>query len=187
MCTQSRGITGKIFWGGKVIFPYFFPGVKCFFPVENFDFGRPKTNFHRFEKWKAKKKKKKGPLLILELFPLPSYNFPSFLHHFPVFLASFFPVGDQKFPIQKSQGGTLPPACYTTDSEQSDSSFLHQNLLTWGMKSKHANGALWYMRILVLRPRNKETLFYGRTLQVGSIGGDVFFFFSSFWWQKWVA
>ena len=41
----NKGVTGKIFWGGKVIFPDFFPGVKCFFPVENFHFGRPKTNF----------------------------------------------------------------------------------------------------------------------------------------------
>ena len=50
------------FWGGKVIFPDFFPSVKCFFPVENCHFGRPKTNFSDFEKWKEKKK---APLLFL--------------------------------------------------------------------------------------------------------------------------
>ena len=61
MTVQWRGVTGKFFWGGKVIFPdfFFFAGVKCFSPVQNFHFGRPKTNFSRFEKWKAKKKKKK--------------------------------------------------------------------------------------------------------------------------------
>ena len=57
----TRGVTGIFFWGGKVIFPDFFPGVKCFFPG---NFGRPKTNFHRFQKWKQKKKKKKKKLLI---------------------------------------------------------------------------------------------------------------------------
>ena len=62
-----RGIRGIFFRGDKVIFPDFFPGVKCCFPVENSYFARLKTNFSGFEKWKAKKKKKKkkGPLLIL--------------------------------------------------------------------------------------------------------------------------
>ena len=46
-----RDVTGQFFWGGKVIFPDFFPSVKCFFLVENFHFGRPKTNFSSFEKW----------------------------------------------------------------------------------------------------------------------------------------
>ena len=50
--TPDRGVTGKFFWGGKVIFP-------DFFPEENFHFVRPKTNFSGFEKWQAKKKKKK--------------------------------------------------------------------------------------------------------------------------------
>ena len=62
----------KFLGGGKVILPDFFPGLKYFFLVENFHFGRPKTNLSRFEKWEAKKKerkkkerKKKGPLLCL--------------------------------------------------------------------------------------------------------------------------
>ena len=42
---QHRGVTGIFFRGGKVIFPWFIPGVKCFFPVENSHFGTPKTNF----------------------------------------------------------------------------------------------------------------------------------------------
>ena len=51
---DTREVTGKFFWGGKVVFPDFFPGVKCFFPVEKFPFGRPKTNFRHFQKSKAK-------------------------------------------------------------------------------------------------------------------------------------
>ena len=37
------------------------------------------------------------------------YSFPSFLLHFtPFFLASFFPIGQQKFPGQKSWGALCP-------------------------------------------------------------------------------
>ena len=126
-----RGVTGIFFWGGKVIFPDFFPGVKCFFPVENFHFGRYKTNFRWFQKWKTKKKKKKGHHLFINFFFF--YNFPTSISNFPpsllqfssqfsplfpFFLASFFPIHQQKFPGQKSRGeGTLcplPPACYAT-------------------------------------------------------------------------
>ena len=119
------------FWGGKVICPDLFPDVKCFFPVENSRFGRPKTNFRRFQKWKAKKKKKKkkGPHLfstsfyLFITFPSSIYNFPSSLiqfsffssqflplSHFSLPLFPFFPICKQKFPCQKSLGGTLPPA-----------------------------------------------------------------------------
>ena len=51
----SRGVTGIFFWGDRVIFPDFFPGVKCFFLVENFRFAR--TNFSRFEQKSGKLKK----------------------------------------------------------------------------------------------------------------------------------
>ena len=57
-------------------------------------------------------------------FFLPFYNFPSFLPLFPLFpffRASFYPVGQQRFPGQKSRGlgeghsaFPLPPACYAT-------------------------------------------------------------------------
>ena len=74
--------------------------------------------FTRFEKWKAKnKKQKKVPLLILELFPLLPFSIflpPPLFQFFP---CHFFPVGQQKFPGQKSLGGTLPPSpstCYAT-------------------------------------------------------------------------
>ena len=103
-----RGVTGKFFWGGKVIFPDFFVAWNAFFPVWNFRCGRPKTSFSGFEKWEAK------VLSSFSIFHLPFYNFPSFLlnfDHFSLFfLASFFPVGQQKFPGQKSQGALcLPP------------------------------------------------------------------------------
>ena len=128
MCTV-RGITRKFFWGGIVIFPNFFP-------VENFHYGRPKTNFTCFEKWKEKKKKKKkGPLFIFHFGTFSTFHFqflPSFLQFFffsspfppfsIFFLASFFPVGQQKFPGQKSLGGTLPHAprllCHCTVGKQ---------------------------------------------------------------------
>ena len=48
-----RGIRGIFFRGGKAIFLEFFPGVKCYFLVENFHFGRRKTNFSGFKKWKT--------------------------------------------------------------------------------------------------------------------------------------
>ena len=80
---SSRGVTGIFFWGGKVIFPDYFPGVKCFFPVENSHFGRPKTNLRRFQKRKAKKKKKSSPLFIT--FPTSISNFPPSLLQFSFF------------------------------------------------------------------------------------------------------
>ena len=135
-CKQGRN--RKIFLRGQSHFSwFFFPGVKCFFPVENFHFGRPKTNFSRFEKWKEKKERKKekkkeeeekSPLLILELFPHFIFNFPPsllqfsffsspFSHLFHFFLASSFPVGQQKCLGQKSLGELChppPPTCYAT-------------------------------------------------------------------------
>ena len=78
--SPARGVTGKFFWGAKSFFLIFFPGVKCFSPVENFHFCSPKTNFCRFGKWKERKKKrkkeKKSPLLIFKLFPPSIFNFP---------------------------------------------------------------------------------------------------------------
>ena len=123
----NRGETGIFFWGGKVIFPDFFPDVKCFFLVENSDFGRPNTNFLRFQKWKAKKtktktkqKKRSSPLSVT--FPtsnsnfspslLPFHNFPSFLlnfYPFPFFPCLFFPDTSAKISWSEVSGGTLPP------------------------------------------------------------------------------
>ena len=81
----NRGVTGKIFRGGKIIFPDFLPGVKCFFPVENFHFGRPKTNFIHF--WKVKKNKNKN----LSSFCNFSFHFKYFTSAFSIFLL-FHPI-----------------------------------------------------------------------------------------------
>ena len=55
----NRGVRGIFFWGGKVIFPNFFPGVKCFFPVENPHFGSLTTNFSGLKSELQKSKKQK--------------------------------------------------------------------------------------------------------------------------------
>ena len=114
-----RGVTGTFFWRAKS-FSWFFPGVKCFFPVENSHFGRPKTNFHRFQKWKEKKKKNRSSPLFIA-FRTSVSNFPpsllqfsffssQFSPLFPFFLCSFFPIHQLKFPSQNPR-----PACYATD------------------------------------------------------------------------
>ena len=109
-----QGRNRHIFLRGQSHFSWFFPGTKCFFPVENSHFGRPKINFIRFEKWKAKKKKSPHLFLLLFLLPfsifhLPFFNFPFFFCSiFPIFFASLFAVRQQKFPGQKSLEGTLP-------------------------------------------------------------------------------
>ena len=125
----NRGATGKLFWGVKVIFSDFFPGMKCFFLVENFHFGRPKQILVILESEKQKEKKKKEKKVFSSLwnflllpFSISSFPFTIFLLFFSIFplfhffFASFFPVGEQKFPGQKSLGGTLPPCphllCY---------------------------------------------------------------------------
>ena len=126
----SRVVREIFFRGDKVIFPdIFFPGVKCFCPVENSHFGRPKTNFSGFQKRsktkkkkkkkRAKKKKKKKKVLSsfcnfspfqFNFSTFPFFYFPSFLLYFPFFLASLFPVGQQKFPGEKCQGrGAICP------------------------------------------------------------------------------
>ena len=81
--SSGQGRKRNIFQRGQGIFPVFFPGVKCFFPVEISQFCRPKTNFSGFEKWKAKLL-----LLLFSIFHLPCFNFPSFLLHFPLPLFS---------------------------------------------------------------------------------------------------
>ena len=98
--------------------------MKCFFTVVNLHFGGPKTNLVVL-KSQSKKKTKSSP--HFPTFPHSNFNFPpsllqfsfssQFSPLFPFFLATFFPVGQQKFPGQKSLAGTLfpdPPACYTT-------------------------------------------------------------------------
>ena len=113
---QTQGRKRKIFHRGQSNFSWFFPGVKCLFPVENSHFGRSKTNFSGFEKWK--KRKRKGPLLIFLTIPPSIFNFPPSLFRFSFFSAPFsliflqclsFPGRSEEiFPV-RSLWGTLPP------------------------------------------------------------------------------
>ena len=120
----------KFFLRGQSHFSLFFPGVKCFFPVENFHFGRPKTYFSGFQRWK----KKSSPHFVT--FPPSIFNFPPFFLQFSFFssqfsplfpfsplcpLLLFSPIGQQKFPGHKSLRQRLvtsppppPPTCYAT-------------------------------------------------------------------------
>ena len=125
----SRGVTGIFFWGGKVIFPAFFPGVKWFFPVEIPILVDPKQipvvlksekqKKNKTKQNKQQTKKKQGPHLFFITFPTSISNFPpsllqfsffssQFSPLFPFFLASFFPIRPQKFPGQKSLGAFCP-------------------------------------------------------------------------------
>ena len=114
--TMKQVRNRNIFQRGQINFPDFFPGVKCFFPVENFHFSTPKTFqwFWTVKSCKRKNKKTKQNkkqqqqqqqqqnkvlssfsnffLLPLSIFHLPFFDFPSFLLHFSFFLASLFPV-----------------------------------------------------------------------------------------------
>ena len=115
-CVHGHRHNRHIFLRGQSHFSWFFFRRKMPFPGRKFRFGRPKTNFRHFQKWK----KKKGPhlffitfLLPYPIFHLPFYHFPSFLlnfHPFPFFLSLFFP--DTSAKISRSEvsggGGALP-------------------------------------------------------------------------------
>ena len=130
--SSIQGHNTKFFLRGQSHFSRYFPGREILFPGRIFWFLVDPKNFSSFEKWKAKKKKK-VPFSFCHFATFSSFNFQFstfpftiFLVFFSIspfslfFLCSFFPVDDQKFPSQKSQGGTLPPAippaCYTTAS-----------------------------------------------------------------------
>ena len=94
---KCRGVTVKFFRGGEVIFPDFFP-VWIAFPVENFHFGRPKTNLSGFKKWKAKN----------VTFPPSIFNFPPTLFQFsfsisPPFFFSCLSFSDRSAEISRSE------------------------------------------------------------------------------------
>ena len=90
-----RGVTGIFFLRWPSHFSWFFSRVL--------------TSFHNFSYF----------LVQFSTFPFTIFLlFFSIFTPFPVFLASFSPIRQQKFPGQKSLGGTLPPApptCYATD------------------------------------------------------------------------
>ena len=100
---HQRDQTGICFWGGKVIFPDFFPGVKCFFPVENSHFGRLKTNFLCFQKSERQKKKKNPPLFIAIFLLFFSIFIPFPLPHFSRYVS-------KNFPVRSLWGALCPPA-----------------------------------------------------------------------------
>ena len=106
------------FWGGehggaKSLFLTFL--VYAFLSGGNFHFCRVQANFSGFRKWK---KKKKSSLLIfipflpfhLKFSTFPFTVFLLFFSIFPFFLASVFPIGQQKFSCEKHGGALCPYA-----------------------------------------------------------------------------
>ena len=71
------------------------------------------------KKKKKRRKKKSSPHFVtfpnsILIFHLPYLDFPSFLLHFPFFLASLFPIDQQKFPrseVSVGHSAPLPAAC----------------------------------------------------------------------------
>ena len=115
---RAQGRNRKVFLRGQSHFALFFsPAWNAFF-VENYHFGRPKTNFSGFQKWQTNKQRKKvlSSFCNFSTFYFPFFTVPftvfllffSIFNPFPFFLASFFPVGQQKFPGQKSRGHFAP-------------------------------------------------------------------------------
>ena len=95
--------------------------MKCFFLVENFHFGRPKTNLSCFEKWKAKH--------------LPFNNFTSFLIHsppFPFFPCLFFPGRwaeiSQSEVSGRGGGGRVPRLLRHCEMYTFSKNHFHQNM-----------------------------------------------------------
>ena len=107
---------------GQSHFSRFFFRCEMLFPSRNFHFGTRKTNFHHFEKWKAKKKKKKKKvtLIILELnfsllpFQFSIFPFPIFLFFSILPLFHFFPglifsrLVSRNFPVRSLWGAHCP-------------------------------------------------------------------------------
>ena len=127
---NHQGCNRKIFLRGQSHFSWFFSRREMLFPVEISILvaqkqifvilkseKQNKTKQNKTKQQNQKQNKKKGPLLF-RTFPTSIFNFPPSLLQFssfsspfppfPFFLASFFPVGQQKFPGQKSQGHSAP-------------------------------------------------------------------------------
>ena len=121
-----------------------------FLPVENSHFGRPKTNFRRFQKWKEKGKKILSSFcnfstFLFSIFHLPFYNFPSFLLNFHTFslfsLPLFSRYVSKNFPVRSLGGGgalcpclSPPPSllhhCTVSGNFFPTSSCLHELSIT---------------------------------------------------------
>ena len=85
--------------GAKSFFLIFFPGVKCFFPVENSHFGWPKTNFRRFQKWILQFSFFSSQFLPLSLFSLPLFS-------------RYTSAKISRSEVSGVHSAPLPPACY---------------------------------------------------------------------------
>ena len=112
-----QGRKRNIFQRGQSHFSWFFPGVKCFFPIENSHFGTPTTNFSGFEKWK----KKTSSFCNFSSFHFQFSTFPFsisfFSSPFPLFFfLPLFPGRSAEISRWKVSGKHLPPAsgCYAT-------------------------------------------------------------------------
>ena len=92
VCLTSRGVTGKFFLRGQSNFSWSFSRWKISILVA------PKQILVVFKSEKQKKKKRKGPLLIFELFPPSIFNFPPSLLQFFFFSSPFPPPPFSLFP-----------------------------------------------------------------------------------------
>ena len=137
--TNTQGRKRNIFQRGQSHFSCFFfvPGVRCFFPVENFHSGRPKTNFSGFEKGKEKNKtkqnkqktktnkqtnKQKKVLSSFCNFSSFHFKFSCFSVSFTLFsLASLFPGRSAEISL----GALCPHAYYATANTSQMSEKIH--------------------------------------------------------------
>ena len=122
MCliAPGSGVTEYFSDGAKSKFPNFSWCEICFFLVKFSILADSKqiSVVSKSEKQNESKiKKKKRPLIIFKLFSLPfqifhlpCYKFPSFLVHFPFFLASCISVRLENFPVTNVRGALCPPA-----------------------------------------------------------------------------
>ena len=116
-----QGRNRHIFLRGQSNFSWFFSRCEMFFffffffSGKNSHFGRPETNFRRFQKWKEKKEEEEEKKKLGGSSPI-FYNFTIF----PSLLLNFYPFGLFSLPLfpdtsaknsrSEVSGGTLPPA-----------------------------------------------------------------------------
>ena len=92
---QIRGVTGKLFWGGKVIFPDFFLLWNAFSQLKISILVDPKQILVVLKS----DKQKKGPFLILELFHIPFSIFHLPFYSFLLFFSIFTPFPFFSLPL----------------------------------------------------------------------------------------
>ena len=110
-CIQGRN-RNIFLMGAKSFFLIFFSGIKCFFPVENFHFGRPKTNFSGFEKWEHFSFCNFSTFHHVHFqfytFPFTIYLFFSIFTLFPFSPCLFFPSWSAEISRSKVWGALRP-------------------------------------------------------------------------------